>query len=537
MAQPLSRALCRPAVGPADRAAVAARAGADSAAPRSRCEAFKVTGNTLLDARSRSTPRWRPTRASAAPTNCRRAAAALQARYREAGYGAVVAFVPEQAADRSHDHDQRRRRHASRRSTSAATSSSATPTSAPACRRWPSGRRRACARSTRRSSSPTRTRPSTSRCCCSRARSPARSRRSIAGHRAAGQPLQHRPGQQRQRQHRPAGAPTSAISTRRCSARDHVLALQLQVAPEKLECGQGVSANYRVPLYAQAHGDRRLRRLFRRRRRHQRHRCRAAAVLRPRPHLRAAREQVPAALRRVRPPHRRRSRQPRLHQRLQHRRPAAGACGNAGESVSVQPMAIEYVLHKGGENRFGASIGLQHNLQLGGAQQRRCAVPKVRPGSEPRYTALRFGLFGAFALPEDWQLQARLVGQATRRCAGAGRAVRHRRCGVGARLRRTRDHRRQRRRRRCRTDQPRPGNDGRHAQRYVARCSDSPMPAGCATGCPRRAALGGMPNAASARSASGCASVPVRCRAASMSPTHCGRATAPAATIPARISR
>ncbi len=195
--------------------------------------------------------------------------------------------------------------------------------------------------------------------------------------------------------------------------RDHVLALQLQLAPEKLESVTVFSANYRIPLYQQAMA------------------IDAYAAYSDvdggttgtaaGPLQFSGRGQI-AGLRVTKYLPRFGEFDQRVIVGLDNRDYInncnivglpAGACGNAGESVSVQPLAIEYVLQKGGENRFGASIGLLHNLHLGGRDGDSAQFQKVRPGSDPRYTVLRLGLFAAFALPEQWQLQMRVVGQAS----------------------------------------------------------------------------------------------------------------------------
>ncbi len=89
----------------------------------------------------------------------------------------------------------------------------------------------------------------------------------------------------------------------------------------------------------------------------------------------------------------------------------AGACGGAGESVSVQPVSVEYIVQKGGENAFGASIGLQHNLQIGGGHSSDANFQLVRPGAQPRYTLVRLSFYRQFPVAEQWQMQARVVGQ------------------------------------------------------------------------------------------------------------------------------
>ncbi|GAP36105.1 ShlB/FhaC/HecB family hemolysin secretion/activation protein [Piscinibacter sakaiensis] len=93
---------------------------------------------------------------------------------------------------------------------------------------------------------------------------------------------------------------------------------------------------------------------------------------------------------------------------------APGACGSAGESVSVQPIGLEYLLQQGGPRPWSASLGVQHNLKLGGGLADAARFEAVRPGAKPRYTLLRVGLFGGASVDETWQAQARLLGQWTR---------------------------------------------------------------------------------------------------------------------------
>jgi hemolysin activation/secretion protein len=91
----------------------------------------------------------------------------------------------------------------------------------------------------------------------------------------------------------------------------------------------------------------------------------------------------------------------------------AGACGPAGESVSVQPLSLGWSLQSGGTAPFGLNLSLIHNLQLGLSHSSAAAFQSVRPGSTPHYTLLRMNTFGAVVLPLDMQLQARLVAQFT----------------------------------------------------------------------------------------------------------------------------
>ncbi len=195
--------------------------------------------------------------------------------------------------------------------------------------------------------------------------------------------------------------------------RDHVVAVQVQVAPEKLESVKVVSANYRIPLYRQgmavdayaAYSDV----------------DGGTNATAAGPLQFSGRGQI-VGVRLTKYLKRAGEIDQRLIVGLDNRDYInncnivglpAGACGNAGENVSVQPLAIEYVMQKGGANRFGASIGLQHNLHFGGRDGDAAQFEKVRPGSKPRYTTLRFGLFVATPVAEDWEVQARLIGQVT----------------------------------------------------------------------------------------------------------------------------
>ncbi len=91
----------------------------------------------------------------------------------------------------------------------------------------------------------------------------------------------------------------------------------------------------------------------------------------------------------------------------------AGACGPAGESVSVQPLSLGWSLQSGGATPFGLNVNLIHNLQLGFSHGSAASFQAVRPGSVPHYNLLRLNTWGAFALPLDMQLQARLAAQFT----------------------------------------------------------------------------------------------------------------------------
>ena len=85
----------------------------------------------------------------------------------------------------------------------------------------------------------------------------------------------------------------------------------------------------------------------------------------------------------------------------------SGACGSAGQSVSVQPLTLEYAVQTGGSSPAMLSLGLAHNLAFGGQHSAAADFEAVRPGAARRYTVLR--LQGQIARPvlEDWQLAAR----------------------------------------------------------------------------------------------------------------------------------
>lgn len=90
-----------------------------------------------------------------------------------------------------------------------------------------------------------------------------------------------------------------------------------------------------------------------------------------------------------------------------------GACGSAGESVSVQPVSLEYSVQAGGALAYGLAIGLHHNLQLGGGRAGSSRFEAVREGAQPRFTALRSTLQLGGSPWEGWNLQLRAAGQFT----------------------------------------------------------------------------------------------------------------------------
>ena len=89
----------------------------------------------------------------------------------------------------------------------------------------------------------------------------------------------------------------------------------------------------------------------------------------------------------------------------------AGACGSAGESVVVHPLSLEYQAQRGGENPLGLNFSAVHNLALGGRYGSAAQFEAVRAGATRHYLSLRMNGFGGLALPSGWQLQGRLNGQ------------------------------------------------------------------------------------------------------------------------------
>ena len=193
---------------------------------------------------------------------------------------------------------------------------------------------------------------------------------------------------------------------------DHVLSLQLQLAPEALGDVTVASANYRIPLYGTgiaidayaAYSDvdgGTVPTAFGALQFSGQGRIAGVRVSKYLPRLGEIDQRVVVGL----------DRRDYLNSCAFAANP--GVCGSIVGSVSVQPLALEYILQKGGQNPWGATIGLQHNLQIGGSHSDDSDFEFVRKGAKPRYTLLRFGLFGGYTLSEDWQLQGRLIGQAT----------------------------------------------------------------------------------------------------------------------------
>jgi hemolysin activation/secretion protein len=90
-----------------------------------------------------------------------------------------------------------------------------------------------------------------------------------------------------------------------------------------------------------------------------------------------------------------------------------GACGSAGESVSVNPLSLAYTARKGGRTPAGFSFGLSQNLGLLGRNGSAANFEAVRPGAPKHYWLGRAGGFATMTLPQQWKLHGRISGQFT----------------------------------------------------------------------------------------------------------------------------
>lgn len=87
------------------------------------------------------------------------------------------------------------------------------------------------------------------------------------------------------------------------------------------------------------------------------------------------------------------------------------ACGSAAASVSAQPLSITYAAQATGLWRWGFSIGAHANLALGGSHGAAEDFEAARPGSHRRYALLRSSGQVAAPLSDTWQAMLRFNGQ------------------------------------------------------------------------------------------------------------------------------
>ena len=91
----------------------------------------------------------------------------------------------------------------------------------------------------------------------------------------------------------------------------------------------------------------------------------------------------------------------------------AGACGAAGESVTVQPLVLEYAARAAGDTSWALSLSLLRNLALGGSRSSAADFEAVRPGARRHYAALRLNVSVSQTVLEEWSLLGRVAAQWT----------------------------------------------------------------------------------------------------------------------------
>ena len=90
-----------------------------------------------------------------------------------------------------------------------------------------------------------------------------------------------------------------------------------------------------------------------------------------------------------------------------------GACGSAGASVAVHPVSVDYQWQSQGVGPFGFNVGFSRNLDIGGSYSSPSDYEAVRPGAVLRYNLVRLGGFALVPVAGAWQLHARASGQWT----------------------------------------------------------------------------------------------------------------------------
>lgn len=194
---------------------------------------------------------------------------------------------------------------------------------------------------------------------------------------------------------------------------DHELSLQLQLSPDEINAVAIVSAGYRIPFYNAgmtldlfaAYSD-----------------VEGGTATTPAGPLQFSGEGEVLGLRLSRPFERIGEIDHRLSLGLDRRLYLndcsivglpSDACGPAAASVAVHPLSLDYQWRNEGERPFGFSIGYSHNLDLGGSYSDPSDYEAVRPGAVVRYDLIRLGAFAVLPMPASWQMQARASGQWT----------------------------------------------------------------------------------------------------------------------------
>lgn len=90
-----------------------------------------------------------------------------------------------------------------------------------------------------------------------------------------------------------------------------------------------------------------------------------------------------------------------------------GACGTAGESVTVHPLTLSYENLRRGQRPAGLSLAFSTNLALGGSHGSDADFEAIRAGAKRRYSVVHGSGFATLPLWDNWQLSTRAVLQAT----------------------------------------------------------------------------------------------------------------------------
>lgn len=89
----------------------------------------------------------------------------------------------------------------------------------------------------------------------------------------------------------------------------------------------------------------------------------------------------------------------------------SAACGTADASVTVRPIMLGYAGQTAGTTPWGVSLSVAQNVFLGGPNGSRSNFEATRPGADPHYLVGRGSSFIGTTLPLDWQVRGRLSGQ------------------------------------------------------------------------------------------------------------------------------
>lgn len=194
---------------------------------------------------------------------------------------------------------------------------------------------------------------------------------------------------------------------------DHLLSLQVQLAPDELSAVTIVSAGYRIPFYNAgmtldlfgAYSD-----------------VDGGTAATPAGPLQFSGQGKVLGLRLTRPFARIGKVNHRLSLGLDRRvylndcsiqGLPPGACGAAGASVAVSPLSIDYQWQSEGKSPFGFNVGYSRNLNIGGSHSHPSDYDAVRAGARTGYELVRLGAYGGLSMRGAWQLQARVLGQWT----------------------------------------------------------------------------------------------------------------------------